>query len=226
MTLKLDRVVPWGRSFEEYVRMFRLTPEDLHRSVLGCADGPASFNAELTQSGGRIISCDPIYECSADEILTRIEETAPNILRQVKSSRDDFLWTHFSSPEELLETRLRAMNLFCDDFRKGGGDGRYIAAALPDLPFEDGAFDLALCSHFLFLYSDVISLEFHISSIHELLRVSKEVRIFPVLELSNKRSRHLVQVIRHFVNESFLADLQSVDYEFQKGADQMLRIVR
>ncbi|SCN47366.1 hypothetical protein BAZMOX_117817_1 [methanotrophic endosymbiont of Bathymodiolus azoricus (Menez Gwen)] len=27
----------------------------------GCADGPASFNAELSEIGGNIISIDPIY---------------------------------------------------------------------------------------------------------------------------------------------------------------------
>jgi hypothetical protein len=45
MTFTLDSVVPWGRSFDEYVAMFALSEEDLGRRVLGCADGPASFNA-------------------------------------------------------------------------------------------------------------------------------------------------------------------------------------
>lgn len=49
---RLDKVVPWGRSFEEYVAMFNLTKEDLGRRILGCGDGPAGFNAELTKRGG------------------------------------------------------------------------------------------------------------------------------------------------------------------------------
>lgn len=44
MGVKLDSVVPWGRSYEEYVRMFSLSEEDIRKLILGCGDGPASFN--------------------------------------------------------------------------------------------------------------------------------------------------------------------------------------
>ena len=33
--------------------MFDLSAADLGRRILGCGDGPASFNAELTAQGGR-----------------------------------------------------------------------------------------------------------------------------------------------------------------------------
>ncbi|HKH12276.1 MAG TPA: hypothetical protein VKA73_14135 [Rubrobacter sp.] len=53
-------MVPWGRSLDEYARMFALTPEDLRGRILDCAAGPASFNAEATAAGHRISSCDPL----------------------------------------------------------------------------------------------------------------------------------------------------------------------
>jgi hypothetical protein len=56
----LDRVVLWGRSFDEYRRMFNLTSEDLGGRIVGCGDGPASFNAEATVQGRQVISCDPL----------------------------------------------------------------------------------------------------------------------------------------------------------------------
>ena len=34
----------------------------------GCADGPASFNAELSGRGGRVVSCDPLYRFDAAQI--------------------------------------------------------------------------------------------------------------------------------------------------------------
>ena len=43
----LDKVVPWGRSFDEYQRMFALTENDLGLKIVGCGDGPANFNAEV-----------------------------------------------------------------------------------------------------------------------------------------------------------------------------------
>lgn len=54
MTIIYPSIKPWGRSFEEYVRMFSLTPADLKRKILGCGEGPASFNAELAERGGKL----------------------------------------------------------------------------------------------------------------------------------------------------------------------------
>ena len=51
----LDHVVPWGRSFASDRRMFALTDDDLARKIVGCGDGPASFNAEATRLGSAVI---------------------------------------------------------------------------------------------------------------------------------------------------------------------------
>ena len=58
----LSSVVPWGRSFDEYVRMFALAESDLESRILGCGDGPASFNVEATRRGATVVSCDPLYQ--------------------------------------------------------------------------------------------------------------------------------------------------------------------
>ncbi|WP_303904751.1 hypothetical protein [Thiohalomonas denitrificans] len=68
MAFELKEFVPWGRSFQEYVDMFALAEEELGKAVLGCGDGPASFNAELTKRGGRFVSVDPLYAFGADAI--------------------------------------------------------------------------------------------------------------------------------------------------------------
>ena len=56
----LDHIVPWGRSFDEYRRMFALSEADAQLRMLGCADGPASFNADATRQGASVVSCDPL----------------------------------------------------------------------------------------------------------------------------------------------------------------------
>ncbi len=43
MGFTLDKIVPWGRSYDEYVSMFGLTKADLGLRILGCGDGPAGF---------------------------------------------------------------------------------------------------------------------------------------------------------------------------------------
>jgi hypothetical protein len=190
----LDRVVPWGRSFNEYSRMFALTEADLRGHILGCADGPASFNAEATRRGSRVVSSDPLYACGESEIRERITTTLREILEQTRQNQHEFVWTTIASVEELSHVRRKAMDEFLADYEAGRREGRYVQAELPVLPFLDKSFDLAVCSHFLFLYSDQLVADFHRDAIAELCRVANDVRIFPLLALGAVRSRHISTV--------------------------------
>lgn len=226
MTFRLADVVPWGRSFDEYVAMFALSDRDLERRILGCSDGPASFNAELSRNGGRVVSSDPIYRFSPDELRARVEQTASVVATQLRENADEFVWTHFTSADDVVETRMSAMDAFLRDFSSGPSDGRYIDASLPSLPFADDAFELALCSHFLFLYSAQHDLDFHQRSTAELCRVAAEVRIFPLLELGSVTSRHLESVLGTLDAQGARTEIVPVPYEFQRGGNQMLVIRR
>jgi hypothetical protein len=224
MSFTLSEVVPWGRSYDEYVSMFSLSPSDLKRKILGCGDGPACFNTVLSSEGGAVISVDPIYSFSAKEIRGQIEKTFEVILDQAGKNRDEFIWETISSVEELGRIRMTAMESFLEDFETGKAEGRYIAGGIPDLPFKDKEFDIALCSHFLFLYSEQLSVEFHRTSIRELCRVADELRIFPLIELGGKESRHLKPLIDDFEKEQYDIEIKEVPYQFVKGGNEMVII--
>ncbi|OLS13574.1 MAG: hypothetical protein RBG13Loki_2795, partial [Promethearchaeota archaeon CR_4] len=194
MPIKYENIVPWGRSFEEYVKMFALTTEDLERSILGCGDGPASFNTQMKKQGKIVTSIDPIYSFSVQQIQSRIEAESENVLQQTKQNQDKFIWTKIKSVEDLGRLRLTAMKEFLTDYEKGRSEGRYLSAELPNLPFKENRFELALCSHLLFLYTDNLSLDFHLSSVQELCRVSREVRIFPLADVNAVLSPYVVKV--------------------------------
>ena len=87
------------------------------------------------------------------------------------------------SPEHLVAIRSRAMEQFLGDFERGKKEGRYVDQSLPSLRAGDGEFELAPCSHFLFLYSEEFSADFHLAAILEMLRVAGEARIFPLLDM-------------------------------------------
>jgi len=223
----LKDVVPWGRSGAEYRQMFALTDQDLRRRLLGCADGPASFNAELTALGGHVVSCDPLYRFNTEQIRQRIDETFATVMDQTRQNLHEFLWCDdIPNVETLSELRMSAMQRFLEDYAGGQAGGRYITGELPNLQFQDAAFDLALCSHFLFLYADRFSAEFHLASIRELCRVSREVRVFPLVELGSVPSRHLSCVIEGLKTLGLDARVEQVPYEFQRGGNQMLRVGR
>ncbi len=221
MSFTLERVVPWGRSFDEYVAMFGLADADLQRRILGCGDGPASFNASLTRRGGRVLSVDPLYQFSVEDIRRRIGETYEEVLRQTRTNMHEFAWTSIKTVEELGRLRLAAMEEFLADFPQGVEQGRYVVGELPHLPFSDRQFDLAVCSHLLFLYSKQLSAEFHLAAIRELCRVAEEVRIFPLLELGATTSRHLQAVTTALTAEGYTVAIVPVSYEFQRGGNQM-----
>lgn len=224
MSFKIEHVVPWGRSLPEYIRMFNLTPSDLQLKILDCASGPASFNTEMTCQGHKVISCDPLYQFTAAEIAQRIEETCPAIIKGVQAERDKFVWQNIQSPEQLIEIRMVAMQRFLEDFSSGLQAGRYLTDELPVLPFQTGQFDLALCSHLLFTYSDQLSLEFHLAAIQEMGRVAKEVRIFPLLvNMTGEVSPWLQPVMRQ-LGQVYQVEVKQVPYEFQRGGNQLLRL--
>jgi hypothetical protein len=100
MAFRYEDVLPWGRSYDEYRRMFALRPDDLAKWVLGCADGPASFNSELTRRGGRVISVDPVYKFSAEALARGIDETRHEVISQTRNEQHRFVWDTTSFSEE------------------------------------------------------------------------------------------------------------------------------
>lgn len=224
MPVEYKSIVPWGRSLNEYIEMFSLSNEDLKCFILGCGDGPASFNYEMTQMGRSVISVDPIYKFDRELLKQRIDKVYDHVLDNTRMNMDKYIWKNISSVEELGKVRMGSMKKFLADYEKGKLENRYMVGELPYLQFKDDSFDLALASHLLFLYSEQLSLDFHIKSINELCRVSKEVRIFPLLNLNSKRSPYVDEVVEYFTKKGYSACEEKVNYEFQKGGNTMLRI--
>src|SRR5262245_77632 len=222
----LDQVIPWGRSFDEYRAMFALTEHEFGLRLLGCGDGPASFNSEATRRGASVVSCDPIYRYDASQIQARIAATYEEVLNQARHNLDEFVWTSIRSVDELGRVRMAAMQDFLRDYPLGRAAGRYIAGELPNLPFGDESFDLALCSHFLFLYSTQLGEAFHQAAVREMSRVAREVRIFPLLALGAEPSPLVVPVAEACRSRGFRVSIEDVPYEFQRGGNQMMRICR
>ncbi len=222
MGFTLEEIVPWGRSYDEYVAMFGLTPADLQGRILGCGDGPAAFNATLTRRGGCVVSVDPLYRFAAAAIRARIAATHGTVLAQLRANQEAYVWETIPSVEELGRLRLAAMDAFLADYEQGRLAGRYLTGALPALPLASGSFDLALSSHLLFLYSDHLSADFHLAALLEMLRVAREVRLFPLLTLAGAPSPHLAWVQTSLAQRGCRSEVRRVAYEFQRGGNEML----
>ena len=94
MAIKYDSVVPWGRSYEEYISMFDLKDSDQNKSILGCVDGPASFNFRMNKNNKKVKSVDILYQFTKAEIEQRINETFKVVIEQTWNNRDKFIWSN------------------------------------------------------------------------------------------------------------------------------------
>ncbi|MEZ5904667.1 MAG: hypothetical protein R3C69_06035 [Geminicoccaceae bacterium] len=226
MAILLDQIIPLGRTMAEYVGMFGLTEADRHRTILGCGDGPAGFNAEWSAGGGRVVSVDPLYRHAAPAIRRRIDthlrrhgstaQRQPAALRLAQHSVDGGMAAHAPAGHGPVPRRLRRP--------ESPWPLRRRRAAGPAFR-RWHAFDLALCSHLLFLYSEQLSYAFHLAAMRELLRVAREVRVFPLLTLAMEPSPHLPPLSEALAGAGFGVAVERVPYEFQRGGNEMLRVV-
>ena len=225
--MDLESVVPWGRNANEYRQMFNLSDKTLDGlKVLGVGDGPASFNAEMADCQCTVVSVDPIYQFSAKEIAARVREVTPLMESQLSKHADRYIWEDFDCVETLVNARQCSMATFLSDFEAGKEQGRYICGSLPRLPFDRDRFDLALCSHLLFLYDDMMDQDFHFRSLIAMTEIAAEARVFPVVNREGKVSVVLGTTIQQLEKAGLECVLEPVNYRFQKGADTMLRVKR
>lgn len=223
MAFRLNNVVPWGRNMEEYKSMFLLNEEDMKKKIAGFGDGPASFNFEAHCLGYDITSYDPIYQFSREELEGRIEEVRGVVMQQMSENMDNYIWTKIHNLNQLEQIRMDAMKLFLNDFEAGLSEHRYRYHELPNcLPVWDNYYDIGLSSHFLLLYTQ-LGFDFHIKAISEMLRVCKEVRIFPVVDLDAGQTDMISNVIDEF-QKTYDVELKETNYQFQKNANKMLLI--
>lgn len=222
--LDLERIVFIGRTFEEYLDMFSLSVAELQgKKILDCPAGACSFTAVGNRSGLDVTACDIAYYHSGEDLKNKGLQDIEHAMEHMKKAKINYRWDYFDDIEDLREHRLRALQDCTEDMRRS--TERYVPVTLPSLPFKNAEFDILLSAHFLFMYADRLDYEFHIETLNELLRVTKEeVRIFPLVDLEGKRYEHLDKVISYLADNGCVVEEVNVPYEFQINANSMLKI--
>ena len=219
----LRGVVPWGRSAAEYEAFFALSDIPPSARVLDCGAGPASFAAEWGTRGRFVVAADPVYRFSCEKIAADFEVTAGRMLDGMCNAYGRFRWEYYGSPENVVQRRRNSLAAFIADFQPRAEPSRYVAASLPELPFQSKSFEAVLCSHLLFLYTEKLNRDTHLASLREMLRVGREVRIFPLLDMNGQPSAHLEFVVCT-LQESARVEIVPVPFEFRSGDSKMLRL--
>lgn len=169
-----------ARGLDDYRLMFDLDDEKLaHCYFLDCASGASAFGTELRARGGQVLSIDPLYGDGLDAVCERALHNMNHCEQWLGTHTDVIDWDYLSSPAAYRRSGLRSLALFRADF--AAHPDRYLAAALPSIPLNDDAVDVALCANFLFAYADTFDVDFHVAAVTELTRITRsEVLIHPI----------------------------------------------
>lgn len=183
---QLTTVAFFGRTLAEYLQMFALELEDMRGGrILDVASGPGSFVAESLALNLDATGCDPLYCQAADDIAMRGRADIDACREQLRRKPGVLVYRDI---DRFYADKDAALAAFVADYRHRLGEGRYVAGALPSLPFPDKAFDIVLSANFLFIYApladggmhdgDDFGLDFHVRAFRELARVTRrELRV-------------------------------------------------
>jgi len=226
--MDLPAVSFFGRTLNEYARFFMLDLAALRRRVvLDVAAGPSSFAVEAARRGIEAVAVDPLYDRPAAELAAQVGRDYGRMFAQMRAKPRLFRFKAFRSFAEAERDRRSAAAGFLADYEGNHRHGRYVRGALPRLPFLDGAFDLVLCAHLLFIYASRFDFGWHLAACLELTRVSAgEVRIHPVCGADGRPYAELGRLRRELALRGIESVLVRVDYEFFAGSDRMLVLKR
>jgi hypothetical protein len=222
--LSKDKIWFLGRSYREYLSMFKLNPDFLkNKKVLDCAAGASSFTSWAWINGIQSTATDILYGDDVESLREKFLNDFSTLLK-VHSGLDQKVdWGFFQDSEKMIEDRVETYNQFITDYEKF--QERYVAGRLPHLPFADNQFNLVLCSHFLFLYDDRLDYRFHLESIQEMLRIAREVRIYPIVRLRGEGERSpIVNLLKEDIAPKGGVEIVEVNYRFRKGGNEMIII--
>ena len=222
--MELPAVSFFGRTLAEYGRFFSLNPAKLRgRAVLDVAAGPASFTTEAVSVGIDAVAVDPLYDRSPADLSVQVGHDYERMFAQMRAKPALFRLKAFPSFDAAEIDRRAAAQRFLADYAGNVRHGRYVRAALPLLPFLDGAFDLVLCAHLLFIYAARFDFQWHLEACAELSRVSGgEARIHPVCGADGRPYAELERLRRELLARGVHSEIMPVDYEFFAGSNSML----
>jgi len=223
--MAIFRPILWGHSLDEYQKMFGLAPDDLQQSIIDCGAGPASFCAELTPRNDEVVAIDPMYDMAPELLAEHVKSVFKRAVDDAKAHSDWFVWDEYPDLDHLVAAHEHSLEQFLTDFEKGREAQRYRANTVIDMPYGDGIFDLALCSHHLFGHGDHVGdMDYHIAALKEMVRVAKEVRVFPLTDHSGQVSELIGPLILLLQEAGIGVEMREVPYQVLRNSNAVLRL--
>ncbi|MBV6701426.1 phage tail protein [Kitasatospora aureofaciens] len=173
-----------SRPLDEYCGLFGLTRARLAAvpgPVLDCPGGAAGLPAEARALGCHVIAADPAYALPPPEVAAHALAARAAMAAAMAARPELYPPARLRPYDRYLRSWDRARRLYTAD--SAAHPEQYVAAALPRLPFADGAFALTLSGYLLFAYPERFGPRRQLDALVELVRVTApdgEVRVYPL----------------------------------------------
>jgi len=109
-----------------------------------------------------------------------VKNDLSNVMQTLLRIQEMYVWNYFKTPDELQKHHMATSHAFTNHYREERSN-KYIKS---QLPFREYIF---LCFIIPFFIYDILTYKFCKDSIQEVIKISKEVRIFPVICLNGKK---------------------------------------
>lgn len=108
--LSLDDFIFIGRTYDEYMRMFALTSEDLNgKRILDCPGGACSFTFHASTQGVDVTSADILYQFNRDQLESKGKSDLIKLRDGMARAEDDYIWDEFINVDGQIRVREQAL---------------------------------------------------------------------------------------------------------------------
>lgn len=228
MTAKLKKNINltlWGHALLDYQAMFGLTEDHLEKKILDWGSGPSSFNVEMFERGNRVISCDELYGLPRNELEHDVADLFQAMLNRIEHHEEHFNWEEILSLDNFSRQRQQNINKFLSDIELGLAEKRYFPWPLNSLSFQPFEFDLALCPYYFFGNRINEDLNAHVKILTELCQLAAEVRIYPIVNVSDSISPIVGPLVLALQQANITVEIREVACHFRKNGNAMLRLL-
>lgn len=225
----MQKIFNLGNTLSDYQSMFDLRDTEIShcKKILEYGGGLSSFNAEMALNKRSVFSCDPLFKKDVASLSEMLLKEMTHLKEELQKHSERYVF-NAKDLMHFVECKKIAAEQCLKDFAERRELGNYSAQDLPKLAFDDYFFDLALVPYTIFqdpkMSQNSKIVPGILKNLLELCRVAKEVRIYPLVDETDRVSLYLGNVMLELQRQAIGVEVRAVDYEFQKGANAMLRI--
>lgn len=207
----------WIHAYDDYLNMFKLSSNDLNKSILVTPSDISNFNLIQHQQDRPTISSDPRYMNGIQDLTNYVQARLKNLENRLAKLEG------VSHQEQIIQKWREIAHSFLRDFPAGLNSGRYSHLNEAGFLRQNRQFDLALCPR--------CSLEAEHKGYHEALAqitalctIAKTTRVFVNLHSKSSIETIVGPLMVTLQQNNYGLSLHEIDVDSPNQTSAMLEV--